>query len=714
MPNQITNVPGSVSSAGLDFNYAAWTPGTQVTMCNVPWNSDYRDIVRFANQAALDTYLTTQTGPVVTITGMTYARFGFPVRLNIPFNRAFTYNYLRVFNPAQPVTDDIPRAFYYFITAVNYVNPGTTELMIQLDVWQTFGYGITFGNCYIERGHIGIAQMNNFDGYGQLYLTQPEGLDIGNEYKINAQYSRAIASARGPEGFSIMVTSTTALDVDPGTVDAPNLQSARGSDMENLPNGAEIYIFDTMAKFKTFMSEFSDKPWVTQGIISIMAIPPWSEYSLDTSGVVVGTQTILKAISGTPTTIRHKLRDSWRDDVIALLPTRYQHLKKFLTFPYLALELTTYAGTPLVLKPEAWGTEDLEVIEVPHFAPPGARLIFYPYRYNGGNYPAFTDGEGVYNDGAEFLDMATGIFDFPTFSIVNNGYMSFMAANTHGIAFQHQNADWSQQKAMTGNALSFDQASSGIELSKELNRLNVNAATQSTALANQTAAFRGIQGLVGGGINGAAGMAAGGPPGMAAGALMGMANGVANYAIETNQNNQALGISTNLANRSNAATTGQGEYMRDTNKSYADFAAKGDYQNAIAAINARVQDARLIQPSTSGQIGGNAFNLAMYRWGYDVKVKMLQFGAQQAIGEYWLRYGYAINQFGKVPLSLHCMQKFTYWKLRETYITGSACPESFKQAIRGIFEKGVTVWQNPADIGNIDIGDNAPLEGIVL
>jgi len=38
----------------------------------------------------------------------------------------------------------------------------------------------------------------------------------------------------------------------------------------------------------------------------------------------------------------------------------------------------------------------------------------------------------------------------------------------------------------------------------------------------------------------------------------------------------------------------------------------------------------------------------------------------------------------------------------------------FKQAIRGIFEKGVTVWANPADIGTIDIGDNAPLEGVIL
>jgi hypothetical protein len=67
-----------------------------------------------------------------------------------------------------------------------------------------------------------------------------------------------------------------------------------------------------------------------------------------------------------------------------------------------------------------------------------------------------------------------------------------------------------------------------------------------------------------------------------------------------------------------------------------------------------------------------------------------------------------------MPANFMVMNNFTYWKLSETYITGAACPEQYKQAIRGIFEKGVTVWSNPANIGTIDIADNTPLEGITL
>jgi hypothetical protein len=60
------------------------------------------------------------------------------------------------------------------------------------------------------------------------------------------------------------------------------------------------------------------------------------------------------------------------------------------------------------------------------------------------------------------------------------------------------------------------------------------------------------------------------------------------------------------------------------------------------------------------------------------------------------------------------MSKFTYWKLSETYISAANMPESFKQTIRGIFEKGVTVWADPTYIGNTDIADNVPLDGIIL
>lgn len=699
----ITQTPARVTSAGYDFNYAQWNPGTTVTLANVPWNSDYRDIVRFQNQNALDTYISKNAGPTIEFTKMAPVRVGRPIRVDAPFTDVFEFNYLRAANPMSPAGDDA-RTYYYFITDVVPAAPNTTEIYVQLDVWQTFGFSVQFGNCYIERGHVGIANENQFSDNGREYLTIPEGLDIGGEYQIVDQWKRDIASARGNDNFSILVTSTVSLTDDPGTVESPKLVSAKGSTFENLPSGAENYVFADVDHFMNFMEAFSDRPWVTQGISNITAIPDFGDYGINAVSTVIEGVAVYKVGNGSMRTKKTVMKANWRNELLDFLPRRYWNLKKFFTFPYLVLEMTSYTGTPLVIKPESWSDSHATVVEVPHFAQPGARLVFYPYRYNAaqpGPDPT-TDAYGVFNDGGEFFDMMTGIFNFPTFALVNNGYLNYMASNAHGIAYQHSSAEWSQQKALQGNQNSYDQVTAGMELSKGLNQLGINAATAQADISNLADVYRGVQSTVGG--------AAGGPGGLIAAG----ANAAMGATVSIGQRNAALAVSNNASATGNRMQNDTAAYMRDTNKSLADFAAKGDYQNQIAGIGARVQDARLTQPTTSGQMGGDAFNLAAYKWGYDIKVKMLQNAAMTVIGEYWLRYGYAVNRFGRMPSNFQVMDRFTYWKLKETYITGSRCPESFKQIIRGIFEKGVTVWANPADIGFVDMGENYPLPGVRL
>ena len=698
-------------NAGLEFNYSVWSPGTVVQLCSVPWNSDYRDVVRFDNQAALDTYLNTNTGPRITLTNLTYANPGDPIRIDLPLNTVYQYNYLRVFNPAQPITGDVPRAFYYFLNEPRRLAPNTTQLNIQLDVWQTFGYGVTFGNCYVERGHIGIANENNFADYGREFLTVPEGLDVGGEYRIEKQWVQSIAHARGEEIddanglYDIMVISATNLAIaDPGTKDHPNLETGPGSRCENLPNGATIYLFNKV-QFINFLLEFRDKPWITQGIMSITAVPPSGIYFTGGTHVDVGA-TAFATIPDANSMSRRKtpVATAWRNTVDL---GRYSNLKKFLTYPYCVMELTSYTGNPLLLKPESWNDPDGHVMELPHFAPPNPRLAFYPYRYNASGVAETTDAMGVLNDGGEFLDMQTGIMNFPQFSIVNEGGIAFLAANANSIAYQHSSADWGQQRSQQGIMTAYGQANSGIGTSQDINKIGINAARQNTSLANETAGYNAI-------VGGAQGLIGSASRGDALGGVAGAAGTAANYAIQTNQNNQSMGIATNASALSNQAANKNAAYMRDSNRDYAEYANKGDYENTIAGIQAKIQDAKLIQPTTAGQVGGDAFLLALYKWGYDLKLKMVGGAAMNAIGEYWLRYGYQCNRFSTMPTNFMVMENFTYWKLKETYITGAACPENFKQAIRGIFEKGVTVWSNPSNIGTIDIADNQPLTGVTL
>jgi hypothetical protein len=738
--SSLTDLPNP-ATFGESFNYAVWTPNTLIELCNVPWNSDYRDIVQFANQAELDAYLeSTGIGPRFTITKATLARAGDPVRVNLPFNSCYQFNYLRVDNGNNPISAtyrdstgtfhtvaESVKTLYYFIQDVQYIAPNTTQLTVMLDVWQTFGRDIQFGNCYIERGHIAIANENQFVNNGRDYLTVPEALDVGPEYNVNRTYrfqipDNQIQDDSLEDGAWVVVGVSADIDTDPGTTSAPNLSTTSNlSSTDGMPNGFDLLYFKTVESFQNFITNFSQQPWITQTIMFITLVPPIS----GVGGTLVPApiwNTTTNAHDSTMGAYRLQNQDTplaskviatnFRDG--AEIPSRYSILKKFLTAPYMWIELTTYNGSPLLMRPELIPSDNIEVYIFEHSAPPSPRWAIVPQHYNA------TGTDGDVDDG-EFLDFATFISNFPQFTVLNNNYLEYLASNRNSIAYSYSSADWSQQKALQAAGTDMSNVNSGISQRNAQALVDTSANSEMTHIGNVA--------RIGGGIENI-GQSIGGALGPASGAVNALTGGL-DAAVSVARAN----AENNVRNRQITGTTGnQNAYAMETsarNYDFAKFAAKGDYQNAINAVQARVQDARLIQPSSVGQLGGESFIASIFGpnsdvagglfqnrisvgWRIYAKLKQVSPGYMAIIGEYWLRYGYAVNRFGRVPVNLHCMTKFTYWKMKETYIVSSVCPEVFKQTIRGIFEKGVTVWTTPSDIGNIDLATNEPLTGITL
>lgn len=739
--NQITETPNEYNF-GYEFNYALWTPQTTVTLVNVPWNNDYRDIVQFDDKAALNSYIDSLETSGITINNLSYLKPNQPIRIDVPFNTAYRYNYLRASNPLQPVAGDQTKDFYYFITDVRYLAPNTTEVVLQLDVWQTFGFDATFGNCYIERGHIGVANENAFDNFGRDYLTIPEGIDYGGEYRVIAKRHETVMGIEPAtigetvipvQNYNVLVVSTVDLSSDPGNADNPILITAKGSGFEGLASGASVYVFPNLSNFQSFMENFAETPWVTQGIISITLVPSFTRYQSDFEYNPSGpTEASNYGFGGA--SIVHSLFSDWRNSVINTIPERYRHLKKFLTYPYMIIEMTTWTGKPVIIKPESWADANATIVERASFTPPNQRIEFYPRRYNAqpdsvvenmGHLPEdvyagdYGDGASTSipnrwqngDDGGEYLDLVTSIANFPTMALVNNGAIGYLAANTNSIAFQRQSADWSQNRALASNQTTYDQQKSAIETAKTINSIDRaamggNVAADQLALRESVAA-NGLASVIGG-IASPGSMLVGGGMGS-----MSQIMGGVNADININRSNTQLAVNQTSSRAANIAQTNQAALVADTNKHLADWAARGDYANAISGINAKVQDAMLIQPSTSGQIGGESINAVSGNVEVSLRWKFIDNSAIRVIGEYWLRYGYPVRQFANIA-TFKVMSKFSYWKLSETYINSASMPEYFKQAIRGIFEKGVTVWSDPTDIGNIDIADNEPIEGVVL
>ena len=714
--NGINDLPGD-SDFGLDFNYQAWdSVYSELTLCNVPWDNSYRDVAWFDSYNDLNSYL--ESGSHWKGVDFEYLKPNDPVIIDMPLNRASLYNYVHVKNTAPGSIGDAPRDLYYFIIGVNWKAPHSTELVLQLDAWQTWIRNMRFGRCFLKQGHWGFkTQYSTNAQIRQRYLSTAEGMDTGSEYQIRKTRRHGLASSvEGGTGTglgqtpAITVISNVELDIDGGTVESPKFTSARGGSMEGLPTASSIYIFANATLFQQAIGALSDKPWMTQGIVSITAMP---KIDMETASTSVGGVTCQKVLN--VGTIKHQIVDmnalrTQANNTSALFGTRYAQLDKFRNYPYSLIELTTNEGQPLILKPELWG-DDWKVVILSHMLPPNQRIAILPYRYNSRTDDAdlLSSDANLVSDASEWLDMATFISNFPQFTVLNNGAIAYLANNANSLAYQQQQNDWSQSKALASNQLGYDQASNSIDTSTQLANLAMNTATAQTNLSNDVATqktvINGISSVAGGTLSGAAG----GLPGMAAGALGGLANaamGGIDTAINVNAANQGLAISNANIQQQNSIGSSNASYNRDTNKTYADWAARGDYQSAQAAYNAKIQDSKMIQPSTVGQLGGNAFNMAKYMMGFDLKLKTIPPSAIQAIGEYWLNYGYAWNEWINIPSNFQVMTYFTYWKLSETFIRSSTAPEHMKQTIRGILESGVRVWGDADNIGLIDPANN--------
>lgn len=629
-----------------EFNYSVWVPNASVTVCNVPWDSSYRDVARFATEADKQAYFSAlkAQGTTISLERMTILKYGEPVLINIPFNAVNRYNYLIVEAPIMPVpfARQSPDTYYYFIQSVEYRAPNTTQLNVLLDVWQTYYDLITFEQCYVERGHISIANENaTFDNLAR-YQMLPEGMDYGNEYSIQGQFFYSLLD----DAPMVVVVSTADLTADFGTVEAPNLRSASGGIYDDLPSGANVYAF-TGANFTNLMGQLAGAPWVAQ-CITMLTVVPAPMLDLSTPATIQGIPGYTLAYSNT---------FDWSEIIIDNffdrfdIPERYANLLKFYTSPYCMVEMTTLSGGEIVLKPECFSdfrpNSDHAVVfrMLSCVAPPHIKALFFPASYNGKpgstlEQPYYTvsgnQRQSLLHEG-EFTDLAVQIGNFPQFPLVNNQYLAYLASTAATRQYSFDTADWSQAKAQAGAALAYGQAGKAIDTSLAGNRANVQAMNDRTKLAQMSALAGGATGVVTGA---AAGAISGGPAGAAVGIVGGAASAGAQMAIADAQNN----INVNLANTQAALGARQANYNRDTNKDYAEFAAKGDYQNQIQAINAKVQDAKLTQPSTSGQNGGEAFNLANGMVGVLFRFKRIKEQHLRTIGEYWLRYGYYVNE----------------------------------------------------------------------
>lgn len=133
----------------------AFNPSSTIFLCNVAIDSTYQNQIYFANRAAQQSYF---SGKVVKtfsdyLTVRTTRADGslqssVKVNANIDYLRSLPCNYMYYQNAHHGT-----RIFYAFITKFIYVNEGTTEIVFETDVYQTWMLDCQLKQSYVVREH---------------------------------------------------------------------------------------------------------------------------------------------------------------------------------------------------------------------------------------------------------------------------------------------------------------------------------------------------------------------------------------------------------------------------------------------------------------------------------------------------------------------------------------------------------------------------------
>lgn len=722
------DTPVSEMNASQVLSPTVWPTGSKVRLLQVPWDSAYRDVVAWGGKEERDAWFAAKSGSWYA-TNFQNLRPGEPVSVPVPYSSVYKYNYMTVTNPRQPVTDEGPeRTYFYFITSVEYLSPQATRLTVQLDVMTTYAGSIEFGRAYVESGHVAMANANLdvTDGRpnnGQTlnkYMDLPEGIDCGNTL-VPVHRDMMNLLPNEDDNMVVIIVSTADLENDPGSIANPSLKTATGQIADGLYSGCNVYAVPR-GNISSILSNMSSYPWVAQCIICMYAYPTalirkgsaftednkvtifqFDAYRMDET--FARNSSVTGVLWDNPATFE-TLAQGLGDDA---------DLTKLYTYPYSVIELSCFNGNPIFLKPQLLRDNHIAFKAIANALMPFAKAAIFPENYGG---PDKTSGQAyqwsgigyagdTYIANGDFLDTAVWITDFPQFSIVNNAYIAYMASTAHTRAYQYDAAGWSQTK---GNLQAMTAQQDALQVS---NTQSLNARTaRDTQLGNigrsyqtslDTMFYRGTAGVGSAALSFLNGNMAGtGSELLNTGAAALSAYSQAN-AQKANDTATATTSAANTVRMANA----QGDIAgRDYNTAMA--VNRGDYKNAVAGINASVQDAQLTPPSTVGQMGGNGFNWANGYVGVCVTFKCITGAAKEAVSDYFRRYGYAVKRFitlGTVADML-CMTKFAYWRVLESNITCAGANETEREAMRGIMEKGVTLWASPELIGNTDVRTN--------
>lgn len=381
-----------------DFDYTRWAVGTTIKLCNVLWNSDYGDVVKFDTNIERDRYFD-ELEDYYTITlesAINYVPEN-AVKVPLPYDIAARYNYMVVTIPVLPGTnppinyedEEIGiRRWYFFIDNIDYRSSNATACVLALDVWTQYQNDVYLKYMVLERGHAPMA-FSDVDEYlsnpieNNDYLLAPDVTPSNADVVRHANYipfgdgvKYVCFASTCP--LNDLINMGTVLHNDPDytfgnitysdvdvrygyQLQVNGFKVGNGDNYDNLhivtdslaqtqsyiPNGSYMYAIQASFAKNFIKTMMNDCPVFFRTILACFMVDE-NMLKFGASVSVYG-YTVYECVGNSDSIDIHLTKDMFN------YPDEYKNLAKLYTFPYSSIELTDNVGETVTVRIENTG-----------------------------------------------------------------------------------------------------------------------------------------------------------------------------------------------------------------------------------------------------------------------------------------------------------------------------------------------------------------------
>ena len=562
---------------------------------------------------------------------------------NNKINLEVAYEDLYNINYMMFQNDKIPgKWFYAFITNYDFISPNVTRITYQIDVYQTWLFDMTWQTSYIEREH---TQRFNEDGT-PVINTIDENLGYGDDYKTI--YKKKCSDDNIIWLCAITKSSIQRL-IGQTVVTSGNIAHIRQTLHYTLVpldlDGYSVTINSTPPG-DLFLTSLGDDPATVGQLVSLFYTPyvPF-EYSIDANNNITTNDSNVHFVSATSVGGFYDYygNGDW-------IPKNYNVSNNMFSL------MPNYTESKLLMYPYT-------LIELTDMQ--GNTTTLKPQNFDNKSLSFDVMGcissqpkTAIYPHG--YLGNTSGnVIDF-TGGIVNNNICDVPVVDDYTASYMQAN----RNSIATSNKYAWDNALRGVSQNNENNRIN-------NAIISKQQDYTGYDAL-------------------------------ANMVGSMFTLNLGGALSSGYQATKNYDLLEGKRASMNLNNSFANQNLMVNAEQSVGLTLAKKKDINNIPPTVSNLGNNTMFDTGYKNMHFYVMIKTIRDEYAEQITNYFKMFGYKVNKL-EIP-NTKSRESYNYIKSIDANIIGNI-PANDLSAIKGIFDKGVTIWHTD-NVGDYSLSNN--------